>query len=76
MAAGTNNFFMRLTSTFESILLCLLKVEFFIARDNNFCQVSDRYCDVVVCFQAFAAHDSAPAGRFIADIPAYVAGAG
>jgi ABC-type phosphate/phosphonate transport system permease subunit len=35
-----------------------------------------RYCDVVLCPETAAAHDSAPAGRVIADVSAHVARAG
>src|ERR1039458_3745225 len=58
---------------FESIPFYLLKVEFFIAPDNLFCHVSPRYCDVVIRPETAVAHDSAPAGRVIADLFAHVA---
>src|SRR5258705_298144 len=47
-----------------------------LARGGAFCHVSRSNCDVVILFQAPAAHDSAPAGRLIADVPAHGPGAG
>src|SRR5208283_1708848 len=68
--SGSTNFSC-VSFTFESIPFCSLKVEFFIARDDIFCHVSDGYRNVVLCFQAAAAHDPAPAGRFVAHLSAH-----